>query len=52
MQNAYKMLVSKPDGKRPLGDPSHRREDNIKAYFKGIQCDGVDSIHLTLGMVQ
>jgi hypothetical protein len=26
----YRVLVGKPDGKRPLGRPSHRWEDNIK----------------------
>ena len=27
---AYRILVEKPEGKRPLGRPRHRREDNIK----------------------
>jgi hypothetical protein len=26
---AYKVLVGKPEGKRPLGRPRHRWEDNI-----------------------
>jgi hypothetical protein len=26
---AYRVLVGKPEGKRPLGRPSHRSEDNI-----------------------
>ena len=26
----HKVLVGKPEGKRPLGRPTHRREDNIK----------------------
>jgi hypothetical protein len=26
----YRILVEKPEGKRPLGKPRHRREDNIK----------------------
>jgi hypothetical protein len=26
----YKVLVGKPEGKRSLGEPRHRREDNIK----------------------
>jgi hypothetical protein len=26
----YKALVGKPEGKRPLGRPRHRWEDNIK----------------------
>jgi len=27
---AYRMLVLKPDGKRPLGRPKHRSENNAK----------------------
>jgi hypothetical protein len=27
--NAYNILVGKPDGKRPLGRPTRRWEDNI-----------------------
>jgi hypothetical protein len=26
----YRVLVEKPEGKRPLGTPRHRWEDNIK----------------------
>jgi hypothetical protein len=29
-RNAYRVLVGKPDGKRPLGKLRHRWEDNIK----------------------
>jgi hypothetical protein len=29
-RNAYRMLVGKPEGKRPLGRPRHRRVYNIK----------------------
>jgi hypothetical protein len=29
-RNAYRVLVGKPEGKRSLGRPMHRREDNIK----------------------
>jgi len=29
-RNAYRVLVGKPEGKRSLGRPLHRREDNIK----------------------
>jgi len=29
MRNAYKTLVRKPEGKRPLGRPMCRQEDNI-----------------------
>jgi len=30
VSNAYKMLIGKTEGKRPLGRPRHRREDNIR----------------------
>jgi hypothetical protein len=36
MRNAYKILVGKPEGKRPLGRPRHRWEDNIKLDRKEI----------------
>jgi hypothetical protein len=29
-RKAYRILVGKPEGRRPLGKPRHRREDNIK----------------------
>jgi hypothetical protein len=29
-RNAYRILVGKPEGKRPLGRPRLRWEDNIK----------------------
>jgi hypothetical protein len=29
-RNAYKIMVGKPEGKRPLGRPRHRVMDNIK----------------------
>jgi hypothetical protein len=29
-RNVYRLLVGKPDGKRPLGRPRHRWIDNIK----------------------
>jgi hypothetical protein len=30
MKIAYKILVGKPEGKRPLGRRKHRRKDNIR----------------------
>jgi hypothetical protein len=30
----YRVLVGKPEGKRPLERPRHRREDNIKVISK------------------
>jgi hypothetical protein len=34
MRNAYKVLVRKPEWKRPLGKPMRRQEDNIKTDHK------------------
>jgi hypothetical protein len=37
------MLVGKPEGKRPLGRPRNRWEDNIKADIKNkVECCGLD----------
>jgi hypothetical protein len=47
MRNTYKILVGKPEGKRPFRRPWHRLENNIKMDLKGIGCDDVDWIHLT-----
>jgi hypothetical protein len=33
-RNAYRILVGKPEGKRPLGKPRRRWEDNIKMDLK------------------
>jgi hypothetical protein len=32
-KNVYRLLVGKPEGKRPLGRPRHRWVDNIKMDF-------------------
>jgi hypothetical protein len=34
IRDAYNILVVKPEGKRPLGSPNSRWEDNIKIYFE------------------
>jgi hypothetical protein len=33
-RNAYKVLVGKPEEKRPLGGPRHRSENNIKMVLR------------------
>jgi hypothetical protein len=33
-RGVYRVLVGKPEGKRPLGRPRHRWEDNIKMNFR------------------
>jgi hypothetical protein len=35
-RNAYKILVGKPDGKRPLGRPRRRWVDNIKMDLREV----------------
>jgi hypothetical protein len=46
MKNGYKSLVGEPEGKRPLGRPRHRWEENIKRDHREIGLEGVDWIHL------
>jgi len=43
----YRILVGKPGGKRPLGRPRHRWEDNIKMALQEVGCGGMDWIKLT-----
>jgi len=38
--------VGKPEGKRPLGRPRHRWEDNIKMVLQEVGCRGMDWIKL------
>jgi hypothetical protein len=45
-RNAYKILVGRPEGKRPLGRARHRWVDNIKIDHREIGWDGVDWIDL------
>ena len=42
----HKVLVGKPEGKRPLGRPRHRREDNIKMDLQEAGWLGMDWIDL------
>jgi hypothetical protein len=43
-RNSYRILVGKPERKRPLGRPRRRWVDNIKMNFREIGWDGVDWI--------
>jgi hypothetical protein len=45
-RNVYRLLVDKPEGKRPLGRPRHRWTDNIKMHLREIGLSGVDWIGL------
>jgi hypothetical protein len=42
----YRVLVGKPEGKRPLGRPRHRWEDNFKMDLQEVECGGMDWIEL------
>jgi hypothetical protein len=45
-RGAYSTLVGKPEGRRPLGRPRRRWEDNIKMDLKEIRFGDVDWIDL------
>jgi hypothetical protein len=45
-RNACKILMGKPEGKRPLGRPRHKWVDNIKMDLREIGWDGMDRIVL------
>ena len=38
-RNAYRVFVGKPEGKRSLGRPRRRWEDNIKMDLSEVGCD-------------
>jgi len=45
-KGVYRVLVGKPEGKRPLGRPRCRWEDNIKMDLQEVGCEGTDWISL------
>jgi hypothetical protein len=45
-KNGYRILVGKPEGKRPLERPRHRLVDNIKMDLGEIGWDDIDWIEL------
>jgi hypothetical protein len=45
-RGVYRVLVGKPEGKRPLGIPRRRWDNNIKVYLQELQCGYVDWIEL------
>jgi hypothetical protein len=45
-RNAYRILVGKPENKRPLGRPRRRWVDNIKTDLREIVWDDMDWIYL------
>ena len=45
-RSVYGVLVGKPEGKRQLGRPRRRWEDNIKMDLQKVGCGGMDWIEL------
>jgi hypothetical protein len=39
-RGVYRVLIGRPEGKRPLGRPRRRWEDNIKLNLREIRIDG------------
>jgi hypothetical protein len=42
VRGVYRVLVGKPEGKRPLGRTRRRWVDNIKMYLQEMGCGGMD----------
>jgi hypothetical protein len=45
-RGVHRVLVGKPEGKRQLGKPKLRWEDNIKTDLQEVGCGGMDRIDL------
>ena len=51
-RGAYRFLVEKPEGKRPLGRPRRRCVDNIRVDLQEVGCGYVDWIELAQDRVK
>jgi hypothetical protein len=45
-RNAYRILLGKPEGKKPIGRPRRMKVENIKIELRKMGWDGVDWIDL------
>jgi len=45
-RGAYRVLVGNPEGRRPLGRPRRRWEDNIRMDLREVRCGCVDWMEL------
>jgi hypothetical protein len=45
-RGVYRVLVRKPEGKKPLGRPRRRWEDNIKMDLQEVGCGGMNAVEL------
>jgi hypothetical protein len=43
-RGVYRISVREPEGRRPLGRPRRRWENNIKMYLQKVGCEGMDWI--------
>ena len=51
-RSAFKILTGKPTGKRPLGSPRRRWEDNIRMDLEEIGINGgIGLIRLRIGII-
>jgi hypothetical protein len=50
--DVYRILVRRPEVKRPLGRPRRRWEDNIKMDLREVGIDGANWIRLAQDRVQ
>jgi hypothetical protein len=48
-RGVYRVLVGKPEGKRPFGRPRHRWENNIMMDVQEVRCEVMDWIKLAQG---
>jgi hypothetical protein len=48
-RGVHRVLVGKPEGKRPLGRPRHRWEDNIKRKWEGMVGTGWSGLRIGTG---
>jgi hypothetical protein len=51
-RGVYRVLIGRPEGKRPFGRPRHGWEDNIKLDFGEIGIDGANWIQVAQDRVQ
>jgi hypothetical protein len=51
-RGVYRVLVGRPEGKRPLGRPRHRWENNTKMDLREIGINGANWIRLAQDRVQ
>jgi hypothetical protein len=51
-KGVYRVLVGRPEGKRPLGRPRRRWEGNIKMDLRETRIDGANLIQLAQDRVQ